>query len=128
MQNGENEKDLKAIAKILVSYQHWLGYKTTLQDHTGSCGQKPSQSDPVQLGTVWFFSGAQSSLRSLLITLSMCCAVLRGAAACPGSFVQCPPWQKAQPGRGRDSSHDGHSHDLGKPTITTTLGLSGVRL
>lgn len=49
--------------------------------------KSPSQSDPVQLGTIWFLSGPQSSLMSRLIMLSL----LHGAA-CSGRFVQSPPW------------------------------------
>lgn len=88
----KKRKPCSAIAKILMSCQRWFGCKAKPQDHTAPVNKSPSQSDPVQLGTVWFSSGPQSSFSSLLITLSIPGTVLRGGAARSGSFVQSPSW------------------------------------
>lgn len=116
------------IAKILVFCQRWFGYKAKLKDHGGSSEQEPIPVRPITTGNYLVFISI-SELPHVPDTwcyAQVWCCSLR--ELCSVSFLSpsgAP--QQPQPGRGKDSSHGGHSHVLGKPTITT-LGFPEVRL
>lgn len=51
----KKRKPWTAIAKILISCQCWFGYKIKLQDHSGSCEQKPIPVRPSTTGNYLVF-------------------------------------------------------------------------
>lgn len=116
-QNGEKEKALDSNSQN-IDVSAGLVTKPNCRTIAAPVNKSPSQSDPVQLGTIWFLSGPQSSLLSLLIVL------LSQGALCSLLLGPTGATQKMQPGRRMDSSYV----VTGKPTLTTPPGFPGVRL